>query len=147
MSNLDLKWAFRKPRPVNYVKLPVLRDPQKLKNVVVKTDDPLFSLLKYEDSANVHSDVWLLTNLNRLKFSNPTEVARMIDERFKLRPESNPYVGMSDDDIFTTIKDKNIQSASELNSWLDYLDSAQSDVVTEMERISKKSENSADVTE
>lgn len=126
------------PLPVSYRKLPVIKDSQKLKTIIVKSDDPFENLLKYNsdpNSFNSHSDVWLLTNLNRLNMANPTEVARMIDERFKERSVSNPYANMSDEDIFNTIKSKNIQSASELSAWVDYLSAEQTKVRSEIDKL------------
>ena len=104
------------------IKLPKLSDKQKLKNVVVKQKDVFASLLDYPDTCNFHSDIWLLSNLNRLKVANPTEFANMLNERFASRPSSDPFAGMSDEDKFKFIKSKNIQTPSELDAWLDFLD-------------------------
>lgn len=95
-------------------------------NIIVKQSDELQGLLiDPEVPTLVHSDIWLLQNLNRLNYSDPTALAAMVHERFKSRGNDVATRGMSDENIMNTIKSRNIQTLSELNSWIDYIDKSQ----------------------
>lgn len=94
-----------------------------MSSIVVPDSDELDSILVPEKGvARRHSDVWLLTNVQRISNISPTALAEIIRTRFAERKVSNPYDGLSDDELFKTIKSRNIQSLSELKSYLTWLE-------------------------
>ena len=94
-----------------------------IKVIIPVTLDPFQEFLKpFDDAANVSSDVWLLTHQDKLSFEGNRTLTDSLSQRFANLPSECPYIGKSDKDIMSFIKSKNIQTLSELESWINYLE-------------------------
>lgn len=68
----------------------------------------------------VVSDVYDLFNQERLSKYSPEDLRNYIEQNYPLSSEVSKQISrMSDEDIFNSIKPRNIQSASELRSWIE----------------------------
>ncbi len=68
----------------------------------------------------VVSDVYDLFNQERLSKYSPEDLRNYIEQNYPHSSEVSQQISrMSDEDIFQSIKPRNIQSASELRSWIE----------------------------
>ena len=68
----------------------------------------------------VVSDVYDLFNQERLSKYSPEDLRNYIENNYPHSSEVSKQISqMSDEDIFQSIKPRNIQSASELRSWIE----------------------------
>lgn len=81
--------------------------------------DTLDELLKDPVSGNYHSDVWLLTNEERLAQFDSVELAELLKERWNSRSHSSPDV--EDDVAFQMILSRRCDSISEKLAYYDWL--------------------------
>lgn len=66
----------------------------------------------------IHSDIWILRQQDRLSALDD-QLLQLVKERFSQSvPQSNPFDGMSDDDILDNIKSRYCQTAAELKNYL-----------------------------
>ena len=129
----------------------VVRDVPVLDEVSMKVakcleKDPLSNLLidkKYP--SHRYSDVHLLLHLNKLDFSDKATLAKFVEERFKVLQANNPFSGMSDEQLFTHIRSRFIQSPSELISYCDFVSSSMKDVKKKADELIKSSVDVVDV--
>ena len=89
--------------------------------IVVTQVDELRPILKMSDCDNIENDACLLLNTRRLDFADPKVVADIIRNRFASRNVQSPFEGLTDEEIFSTIKSRNMQSLSELDNFAEYL--------------------------
>lgn len=116
------------------------------KSVVIPEQDELIGLLVPDSKVcRRHSDVWLLTNMQRIESMSPSALAEAMRVRFAQRKVSNPFEGLSDDELFKTIKSRKIQSLSELKRYIDFLDESGLAIKEQIEKVSLAStENGTD---
>lgn len=128
-------------RKYNYIQPGVLPEKDFVK-VVTCQPDPLDHVLKYDSSCNHHSDIHVLLHLEKMKFSDPASMASYIHERFKDKPTPDPFKAFSDDDLFSSVKSRRIQTQDELNCWIDEIsvrqDKIKADIKNEQERIKRE---------
>lgn len=109
----------------------------------------------YDGSITISSDISLLFDQNRLAERLTPDNIRKLANRYN--PVSSPYTEkMTDDQLMLYIKDKNIQSPSEIRSWSEYLmleshellseanrktAAAQAEKIRKAEEAAKKSDN------
>lgn len=68
----------------------------------------------------VVSDVYDLFNQERISKYSPEDLRNYIEQNYPHSSEVSKQISrMSDEDIFNSIKPRNIQSASELRSWIE----------------------------
>ena len=89
--------------------------------IVVTQVDELRPILKMSDCDNIENDACLLLNSRRLDFADPKVVVDIIRNRFASRNVQSPFEGLTDEEIFSTIKSRNMQSLSELDNFAEYL--------------------------
>lgn len=93
-----------------------------VKQLVVVQVDELDSLLRVPGSCKYRSDTWLLNNEDRLSQINSPAALLELRKRFEVEDSSpNVFEGFSDEEIAQTIKDRDIQTPSELKAWFNYL--------------------------
>lgn len=89
----------------------VLREPSPV-------EDFLFDV-NYDGSKTFVSDYSVLSGQAAIDQMNPTQLRRYLNG---LRPSSSPYTHRYDDDfLLEYCKDRNIQSYTEMQSWLEHL--------------------------
>lgn len=104
---------------------PHFKNHNDLKNVIVRQKDQ-FECMLYDNLdnekplANKRADIWLLLNVNRLKFT--PSLLQELDKRFASQPFANPFEGMSDDDKLRWSVSKNCQTANEWSRQLEYME-------------------------
>ena len=74
--------------------------------IVVTQVDELRPILKMSDCDNIENDACLLLNTRRLDFADPKVVADIIRNRFASRNVQSPFEGLTDEEIFSTIKSR-----------------------------------------
>lgn len=101
-------------------------EPHPFEDLLFSTDD--------NGSSELHSDVYLIMNAERLSQSIDKDT---LDYWLRSLPvnHSNDFTGsgLDDNQLISYIKDKNIQSPSELKLYLDYLSAKQGGIRTALE--------------
>lgn len=89
---------------------------------VLREQSPIESFLfddNYDGSRTFVSDYSVLSGQAAIDQMNPTQLRRYLNG---LRPSSSPYTHHYDDDLLLEYcKDRNIQSYTEMQAWLEYL--------------------------
>lgn len=83
-------------------------------------------------SNNIHSDLWILRQRERLE-SLGDSVVDILRERFSANPQNNPFAGLSDDELFDTIKPRGIQTAAELKNYILVMEKTKGDLMAKVE--------------
>lgn len=132
----------KKPTECTY-KVPSLKDfiagdIDAAKSVVPIVQDEFLELC-VDDDGVVHSDIWLIRNKDRLDMYNAQDFAQLVATRFSQKQVSNPFAGLTDEQLFETIKPRQFQSPAQMKAWLDMLESSSKEISAVLEQYKQDS--------
>lgn len=130
------------PTPCEY-KLPTLKEfidsDSSNANVVVPIQKDEFLSMCQNDDGVIHSDIWLIRQQERLGMYSPQDLAQLIATRFAQKQVPNPYAGLSDEELFDTIRPRRFQSPAELKAWFDLLELEHTNIAAQIQQMQEES--------